>query len=104
MLEPFLALGLDLCPSLGRGGIGLQGQVVQVGAHSDSKSAVVVVNEWKPAYVRNIPQEISRFTHLALNSPQSLRSRSASPLSKRPARTTSMRFRSVERTSEINER
>jgi hypothetical protein len=45
VLEPFLALRLHFLSSLGRGGICLQGQIIQVGPNSDTQTAVVIVNE-----------------------------------------------------------
>jgi hypothetical protein len=45
VLEPFLALRLHFLSSLGRGGIRLQGQIIQVGPNSDSKTAIIIVNE-----------------------------------------------------------
>lgn len=48
MLEPFLALRFHFCPRLWRCGIRLQGQIIKVGTDSNSKTAVVVVDERKP--------------------------------------------------------
>lgn len=48
MLEPFLALQLNLLPSLGRGGVRLQRKIIQIGPDSDTQTAVIIVNEGKP--------------------------------------------------------
>lgn len=45
VLEPFLALGLDLGTSFGRGRVCLQRKVVQVGADGDSQTAIIIVNK-----------------------------------------------------------
>lgn len=56
VLEPILALRLDLGPCLQRGRVVLQRQVIQVRADGDSQAAVVVVDERKPALGQQEPQ------------------------------------------------
>jgi hypothetical protein len=48
MLEPFLALRLNLLPGFGGGGVCLQRKIIQIGTHSDTKTTVIIINEGEP--------------------------------------------------------
>ena len=108
VLEPLLALRLDLGAGIGRSGISLQRQIIQVGADGNPQSAVIVVDERQPRIsfvsTKSGKKRERTTTHFTLKVLQSFRSRLASPFRRRPVKITSIRFRNVERTAEIKER